>query len=385
MSKAIPYLISNDSSGKKLVSLPTKNKLYKEEWLQELLFKYPDILPVDRLDEEFAPPISLGREIASIDNLFISPKGLITIVETKLWRNPEAHRTVVAQILDYAQTLSTWSYKKLDDTVRKCMSRLGKGDLGIYQIVKKQIRNLEFGDIEFEARVQNCLENGKFALLIVGDRIYPETTQLAETIQSAPHMQYSLGFVELQCFKFNKDEDWPLVVVPSFITKTKEITRAIVKVVYEEKKPEVAVTTPETEKASPSKTSLEEFIVALPSNVSDTFKSYITKWIQTGYIIYWGVVGFSLRINWNGKLITIFDAYPTYAGIFMEKYVDKYEMPKDKYDVYKSSLMNSSAISSTFASKKRYINFENMSEEDVNLLLESTDKFVAAITKSSRG
>jgi hypothetical protein len=269
MSKAIPYLIGNDSSGDKLVPLPAKNNIYKETWIQELLFNYPDILPVDRLDEEFAPPISLGREIACIDNLFISPKGLISIVETKLWRNPEAHRTVVAQILDYAQLLFTWSYKKLDEAVKKCMSRLGHGDLGIYQLVKKQVRNLEFSNIEFEASVQNCLANGKFALLIVGDKVYPETTQLAETIQSAPHMQYSLGFVELQCFKFNRDKDWPLIVVPHFIARTKEITRAVVKVVYEEKKPDVEVTTPEPEKASTSKTSLEEFIAALPSGCRD--------------------------------------------------------------------------------------------------------------------
>jgi hypothetical protein len=319
MSKAIPYLIKNDLSGNKLVSLPTKNMLYKEEWLQGLLFKYPDILPVDKLDEEFAPPISIGREITGIDNLFISPKGLITIVETKLWRNPEALRTVVAQILDYAQALSTWSYKKLDDAVRKSMSRLGKGNLGVYQLVKKQIKSFELSDIEFEASVQNCLENCKFALLIVGDRIYPETTQIAEAIQSAPHMQYSFGFVELQCFKLNKEEDWPLVIVPNLIAKTKEITRAIIKVVYEEKKPEVEVSTPETERIPARRTSLKEFVATLPSNIRNTFNSYIEKWIHSGYIIYWGLVGFSCRINWNGKEITIFDAYPTYASIFYGK------------------------------------------------------------------
>ena len=78
--------------------------------MQEILFRYPLLLPIKEVDESFCPLISLGREIAGIDNLYISPTGLLTIVETKLWRNPEAHRTVVAQILDYAKKLNLWDY-----------------------------------------------------------------------------------------------------------------------------------------------------------------------------------------------------------------------------------------------------------------------------------
>ena len=59
-----------------------------ESFLQEQLHKSPSILPVQEVDDSFAPLLSLGREIWSIDNLFISPAGRITIVETKLWRNP---------------------------------------------------------------------------------------------------------------------------------------------------------------------------------------------------------------------------------------------------------------------------------------------------------
>ena len=99
-----PYLINDvKASGRRLTPIPVRDKAFQEDWLQELLYKHPSILPVDYLDESYLPLVSIGREIASIDNLFVSQSGLLTVVETKLWRNPEAHRTVVAQILEYAK------------------------------------------------------------------------------------------------------------------------------------------------------------------------------------------------------------------------------------------------------------------------------------------
>jgi hypothetical protein len=44
-------------------------------------------------------------------------------VETKLWRNPEAHRTVVAQILEYAKNLTSWDYDSVDKAVKAYMTK----------------------------------------------------------------------------------------------------------------------------------------------------------------------------------------------------------------------------------------------------------------------
>lgn len=111
MKTTKPYLVNEDpASGRGLIPLSVRNKAYDENSLQELLFLHPSLLPIDQIDESYLPLVSIGREITNIDNLFISPSGLLTIVDTKLWRNPEAHRTVIAQILEYAKTLSTWNY-----------------------------------------------------------------------------------------------------------------------------------------------------------------------------------------------------------------------------------------------------------------------------------
>src|SRR5712692_3701696 len=124
MAPSPPYLITGeDSEGQELHGLLPQEKVFQEEWLQELLYKHASLLPLQLVDDAFSPAISIGREIASIDNLFISPKGLLTIAETKLWRNTAAHRTVVAQILEYANRLATWDYRSLDEAVQAFMQR----------------------------------------------------------------------------------------------------------------------------------------------------------------------------------------------------------------------------------------------------------------------
>ena len=339
MADVRPYIITDENSvGKELRLLPSRDKIFQEEWLQELLYKHPSILPVESIDEAFAPAISLGREIANIDNLFISPSGLLTVVETKLWRNPEAHRTVVAQILDYAHTLAKFTYQKLDDAVQGFMEKRHGKAYSIYNIVKKKAKDWDYDEIGFQQRVQDSLENGRFALMIVGDKIYPGATQLAETIQSAPHLQFTMGFVELQCYRLDKNSNWPLIVFPRFVAKTKEITRAIVQVLYEEKKPEIQVVTPIEEESPSGRVTFTEFIASLPSNIADMFRLYIDSWIKEGYIIFWGIVGFTLRIKWKGKLRTIFEAYPDNAGILTEKNRKKHDIPIDPYNIYKLKL-----------------------------------------------
>ena len=84
-----------------------------EAWLRDLLFAAPDAIPVGDLDPSFGPLVPLCRELRTeagpVDIAFINGDGLLTLVECKLWRNPEARRKVVAQVLDYARAIgSRW-------------------------------------------------------------------------------------------------------------------------------------------------------------------------------------------------------------------------------------------------------------------------------------
>jgi len=67
-----------------------------EAWLRDLLFSAPDSIPVGDLDPSFGPLVPLCRELRTeagpVDIAFINADGLLTLVECKLWRNPEARR-----------------------------------------------------------------------------------------------------------------------------------------------------------------------------------------------------------------------------------------------------------------------------------------------------
>ena len=117
--KSPPLILNSlDDLGRRLARIDvTPNDPRNEAWLQMLLYSHPELLPVDEFDDFFSPPIPIGREVVTdrgpIDDLFVSPFGGITVVETKLWKNPEKHRTVVAQVIDYAKELATWDYDRL--------------------------------------------------------------------------------------------------------------------------------------------------------------------------------------------------------------------------------------------------------------------------------
>ena len=122
-----PVVFSDGDDLVKLRRISHDDRAFNESFIQDLVLRHPDVLPAAELDETKSPLVPIGSEIATdvgpIDALFVSPSGGITIVEAKLWRNPESRREVVGQIIDYAQNLSTWSYERLDKTCRQATGR----------------------------------------------------------------------------------------------------------------------------------------------------------------------------------------------------------------------------------------------------------------------
>ncbi len=86
-----------------------------EEVLRDLLHKTPTLLLTGfpELDPRFCPDsphlVSLGREIpllsGPVDNLFIDPNGVLTLVECKGYWNSEIKRKVYSQAINYASDL----------------------------------------------------------------------------------------------------------------------------------------------------------------------------------------------------------------------------------------------------------------------------------------
>ena len=233
--KAPPFLINQDSSGQKLLPIDVQAGSYDEAWLQEMLRRQPEILPVTDIEPVFYPLVSIGREVntdaGAIDNLFISPRGYLVLVETKLWKNPEARREVLAQAIDYGSSLSKWTYGQLDALTRNYTKRYEKQEYDLVSWVEKQYGPVDGGRIFFEDTVAKNLRLGRFLTLIVGDKIRQSLIEMMDHVNKYPHLAIDVVLVELQVYQWNsKEVVWPLLVVPSIVAKTEIIERSVVQI-----------------------------------------------------------------------------------------------------------------------------------------------------------
>lgn len=185
------------------------------------------MLPV--VEPVFAPLLPLGREVPTdagpIDLLYINPDGFLTVVETKLWRNPEARRQVVAQTRDYAKEISAWTFEELDARVRR--AAVTPDPPGVLAAIRAAGPLDPTDEPAFIDSVAENLRRGRFLLMIVGDGIHTNIENLADFLQQHPARQFTLSLVELEVYKaFNGDT----LVVPSVVARTVEIERAVVRI-----------------------------------------------------------------------------------------------------------------------------------------------------------
>lgn len=228
--EATPLVLpSSEDPAERLEHLPLGNPPFREGKLQELLADHPEVLPVAEIEPAYAPLICLGREIStpsgSLDVLYISPSGYLTLVEAKLWDNPEARREVVGQIVEYAKDFSRWGFDALDDAVRKAD---GAEKAGILEQVRQ--RGHDVNSSSFVDTVTQKLTRGEFLLLIVGNGIREDLKSLASYLQGTPNLHFSLRLIELALFRLRSDQNWPIMVQPRVVGRTSEVTRAVVDV-----------------------------------------------------------------------------------------------------------------------------------------------------------
>lgn len=199
---------------------------FNEDWLQSLLFKTPALLPINEVEPAFSGAMALCRELPTnvgpLDLLLVNELGLLTLVECKLWRNPEARRAVVGQILDYAQEISRWDYTALDAAIRKASD-----DPGTNLWTRAAAAFGLVDEAAFVDRVNRNLKESRFLLLIVGDGIRENTEQIGEYLKAHAGLSFTLGLVEQQVFEL--PEGGRFLVQPRVLAKTVEIGRLIVR------------------------------------------------------------------------------------------------------------------------------------------------------------
>jgi hypothetical protein len=226
---------------------------YDEKWLQSLLYHHPKVLPIEQIEPGFGQLIPLCQELplsfgagrtGDLDHLFITKDGRLVLVETKLWRNADARRKVVAQAMEYGAAVFRLNYEELDAAASLARKRAHEQPTHIFEIVRSHEKGID--EPAFVDAVSHNLRCGRAIIAVVGDGIREDIVPLAELLQRHAGHRFIFALIELAIYK--TPEAGVDIIVPSILAQTALIERGVVRI----EDGAVVVTEPA---AIPSKTS----------------------------------------------------------------------------------------------------------------------------------
>ena len=326
--------------------------------------------------------LSLANGTKYVDNLLINPDGRICIVECKLWRNPEAVREVVSQVLDYAAELSRLTYSQLESAAAKACHRSDRNFL-VQSVLGDDATDGR--RVDFIDGLSQSLRNGAFLLLIAGDGIRAGLQQIAELLNRST-LGFSLGLVEMAFY--GDGEAGPYYVQPRVMFRTETITRTVF--VLADKAGRLAIENV-TEPTKPQTISEQEFFQKLAA-VDPSYPAQVSALIDAAkevgcapelrrtYLIYAEAIGQSVNlghINSDGT-VTIWGSASRDAQIGRPLGLE--------YMKTVASLLPSTDIKDSFADRGGwYVRYKGRSSIPLKELLVRKADWIAAMAKFVQG
>lgn len=169
----------------------------------------------------FRDPVPICTELMTpagpLDNFLVTATGMPVLVECKLWRNPQARREVVGQVLDYAKELSRWSSADIEREARK---------RGVTSLIERVCADHpDVDEAIFHDSLTRNLARGRCLLLIVGDGIREGVEAIFEHLRDQSMLHFSLGMVELPVYTL---PDGARLVAPRIVARTAVEIRRVV-------------------------------------------------------------------------------------------------------------------------------------------------------------
>lgn len=202
--------------------------IYDERWLQKLLMRHPELMVLDRMEAGAGDVAPICRELpidrtggsVFLDLLGVTRTGRLVLTECKLWRNPQARREVVAQILEYAPLLRRWSFGDLTTRVKKKLGSSGANPIHL-EAVK---RWPDLDEAVFVDGLSRSLELGDFHLIIAGDGIRADLQAVASHLSTQGIGLARLSLLEIQLWT---NRSGAILVVPHIPLKTEIIQQRV--------------------------------------------------------------------------------------------------------------------------------------------------------------
>lgn len=258
-----PAIISNLAQSNQgfsmLETVPLDKPPYNEDWLQNLIHDQPGLIPASEIEACFDNLVPVLREFTLpsgyLDNFYVTPEGYPVLVEVKLWKNQEARRKVVAQILEYAKDFAALSYEDINNEIRKQLKHQKWGENPLHEIVSAHV-STEPDEASFVDRVTRNLREGRFLLLVLGDGIREEMAALAGYLMQHS-LRYAFGMIEIRLYKL---PDGSHLALPRVLAKTQTIERHVTVVTTQGEGIKITAPTPViSERVEKTSLSTDEF------------------------------------------------------------------------------------------------------------------------------
>lgn len=377
--------------------VPLMAKSFDEDWLQNLIADNPCLLQSEEICADYQNLVCVGTEVGVgqsgqmgyIDVLLVSSDGKVVVVETKLFRNAQAKRTVVAQVIDYAQKLQSWNAEKLDSVARFYSKKKYGQEQSVFELVKNSGFLGDADEARFTDALNRSLQSAEFLLLIVGDGIRSEAEQLVGFLNSYTSMQFRIALLELEVY--NRPDG--VLVIPNVLEKTSVIEKEMAFSDYYS----------EPSKPSPQKyyseavLSKRDFILEFSSaagldagDVSD-FISNIEQIQNVTSTIHHTELRIRVKTRAGGIPILIF-----YRGKHGKNPADAYIIPRDIFTMYAQMGFDSRAEADDYLNffkdyldlahcyNEPYINENACYYLDLQKMLSGADKIVGAIEQFAK-
>jgi hypothetical protein len=179
--------------------------------LQKNINNLPQLIPLEEAMDEPVELLPIGMEVSagsgSIDLLLLGSDAVVTIVETKLAKNPESRREVVGQVLEYAAYAADWS---LEDVRRIANGYLaGRFDEVLGEFLGSELEDTS-GTDEYLGRLAQNLKDGHLRLIVASDRLL-ETARKTITFVNR-NSNFEIYLLQITCYE---DEEGTRIYVPS--------------------------------------------------------------------------------------------------------------------------------------------------------------------------
>ena len=286
------YNVNPDGGLEPMVEQP----FVREDDLQELLAKYPDLLDGEQVRPDSPRRwVLISREMGiaerpdessrwSLDHLIVDQDAVPTLVEVKRSSNTEIRRTVVGQMLDYAaHAVDTWTMERMRDAFEQsCQGRSVDASAALAELLQVE----EQLDAEiFWQQVAINLKARRMRLLFVADEIPDPLLRVVEFLnQQMPAVEVLA--VEIKQYSGTERR----TLVPRVLGRTAGA-------------PPPKPVTPRTHLNRQSL--LDAFTDAADREVADRLLGIAA---DVGATLNWGVTSVSIRAKcplWNQNQITI--------------------------------------------------------------------------------